>query len=159
MRSDLALQAPATDALMRAAQAWAPVNDAPMRFQAPFDLDTALAPLTVPLHAQWLIEDQLRAINGQHAHVLQLIEWANAYSSQMLRLIAFIVLVSVLSLWLARSAHKDTKNELRWAIAEREEIETLLGETAAALEDVRDALRRRQPAEALYLADRALEVA
>lgn len=159
MRSDLTLQAPATDAWMRASQDWAPVNDAPMGFQAPFDLDTALEPLTMPLHARWLIEDQLRVINGQQAHLVQLIEWANAYSSHMLRLIAFIVLVAALSLWLARRAHKDTKNELRWAQAELAETETLLGETAASLEDVRDALRRRQPAEALYLADRALEVA
>jgi hypothetical protein len=151
MRSDLALQAPATDALMRASQVWAPVNDAPMRFQAPFDLDTALAPLAMPMQARWLIEDQSAAL-------LRLMEASDALAAGTLSLIAFVLCLSALSLWLARSAHKDTQRDLRWAEAELAETETLLGEKAADLEDVRDALRRRQFGEALYLADRALEV-
>jgi hypothetical protein len=152
MRSDLALQAPATDAPMRASQAWAPVTDAPMHFGPGFDLDTALEPIYVPLHAQWMLEDS-------HAYALRLFEWADAFASHMLRLIAFVLFMSALPLWLARSAHKDTKRELSWTQDELAECETLLGDTATSLFDVRDALRRRQFGEALYLADRALEVA
>lgn len=148
MRSDLALQAPATDALMRASQVWAPVNHAPMRFGPGFDLDTALEPITVPL---WMLQDS-------QAYALRLFEWADAFAAHTLRLIAFVLFMSVLALWLARSAHKDTKSELRWAQEELAECETLLGDKAASLFDVRDALRRRQYGEALYLADRALEV-
>lgn len=152
MRSDLALQAVPTDALMRASQVWAPVNDAPMRFGPGFDLDMALEPITVPLHAQWMIEDQQSAF-------IQLLAASDKFAVATLHLIICILFGAAFALWLARCAHKETKRDLLWLEAERAETETLLGDTAASLVDVRDALRRRQFGEALYLAERALEVA
>jgi len=131
-----------TDMMMDAARMWAPINPTPMTFEPGFVLERALTPQPVPLHVQWFMADASRA-------------WHDLVAFVIIAIPGLVILCAVLAIvsgWRGWQVE-----ELQAEVNDLTVGQSLLDDAWDGLNRIRDALVQRQPAEALYQCERAME--